>query len=87
MCPPAKTGTQTDRLARHVRALPVAKPLTEQCEMHKCYLVQGKDNHVLYAIFHSPEDAKLHQQSITVPTRVLERTLFTAQANYPGFNQ
>lgn len=55
--------------------------------MHQCYLVEGKDNHVIYAIFHSAEDAKLHQQSITVPTRVVERTLFTGQANYPGFNK
>lgn len=55
--------------------------------MYKCYLVEGTESRIIYAIFRSAEDAKLHQQSVSVPTRVVERSLFTGQANCPGFNK
>lgn len=54
--------------------------------MHKVYLVQGLDGCV-FAIFHSKEDAEMHQASFSESTRVVERTLFTGQANSPGYNR
>lgn len=52
--------------------------------MRKVYLVIGADT--VFAIFYSAEDARLHQASIERPTTVVERTVFTGQANRPGFN-
>lgn len=54
--------------------------------MHKVYLVQGTDGCV-FAIFHSKEDAQAHQSSFPEQTKVIERTVFTGQANYPGYNR
>lgn len=57
--------------------------------MRKIYLVEsvayapGR----IYAIFHSREDAKMHQDAIDDETIIIERTLFTGQANNPGFNR
>lgn len=54
--------------------------------MRKVYLVQGLDGCV-FAIFHSKEDATLHQSSFPEQTQVVERSLFTGQANNPGYNR
>lgn len=53
--------------------------------MRKVYLVIGADT--VFAVFNSAEDARLHQASIDRPTTVEERTVFTGQASYPGFNR
>ena len=52
----------------------------------KVYLVKSKATGEVLAIFHSAEDAKMHQSSCAVPTVVTVRTCFTGQANNPGFN-
>lgn len=54
--------------------------------MHKVYLVLGLDGCV-FAIFHSKEDAKMHQSSFAEQTQVVERSLFAGQANNPGYNR
>lgn len=41
----------------------------------------------IYAIFMSKEDAKMHQDSISDDTIIVERTCLTGQANNPGFNR
>ena len=52
----------------------------------KVYLVQAVNGGV-YAIFHSREDAELHRSSIYEKSVVVERTVFTGQANNPGYNR
>lgn len=57
--------------------------------MKKVYLVVERTFYTgrVYAIFTSEEDAKLHQASINEETVVVERSLFTGQANNPGYNR
>lgn len=52
----------------------------------KVYCVQGFDGWV-YAIFRSKEDAEMHSKASKEETRIVERTVFTGQANNPGYNR
>jgi len=53
----------------------------------KVYLVKSNATGEVLTIFHSAEDAKMHQSSCSLSTMVTERTVFTGQANNPGFNR
>lgn len=55
----------------------------------KVYLVEsvGYAPGRIYAIFRSKADAELHQDSVEDETVIIERTVFTGQAENPGFNR
>lgn len=57
--------------------------------MSKVYLVVsvGKAPGRVYAIFHSREDAQFHLHCVDDEAEIETRTVFTGQANNPGYNR